>query len=85
LFQPEGGYERPEQDTQQRRDRTPLQFGLLSLGYVAHPTQLREDRHIIENVYMIELVTSLAAAEIRDRFTRTHWDRLTGYISGEFD
>jgi len=82
LFEPEGGYDRLDEDTQQRRDRTPVQVGLLSLGYVAHPTQIREGRRVIRNMGVVEVRDPLAAIEIRDRDDLTHWERLSGLTSG---
>jgi hypothetical protein len=82
FFDPEGGYERLNEDTQQRRQRTPVQVGLLSLGYVAHPTQIREGHRVIKHMDVVEVADFLATVEVRDRVDLRHRERRSGLTSG---
>jgi hypothetical protein len=59
-----------------------VQVGLLSLGYVAHPTQIRESRRVIEHMGVVEVADPLVTVEIRDRDDLRHWERRSGLTSG---
>jgi hypothetical protein len=72
----EAGLERVNADTTFRVDRTPVQIGLVSLGCVTYPRQLRKGTRTGGDIGVHEVDSPLAKIEIRQRDDLKHWERL---------
>lgn len=72
-----GEFQRVNQDTQFRSEREPVQIGLVSLGCVTYPKQIREGRRIGDDIGFLEVTDPIATVEIRQREDLKHWEKLS--------
>lgn len=70
------GFDRVNENTKFRQDRSPVQVGLVGLGCVTYPRQIRQGRRLGDNTGVHEISNPIATLEIRHRDDLQHWEKL---------